>query len=65
VRNEKSIGLFLEKEKSTRLGFKLQTQAYINDRCPGKATMTDLSRLKIGRQSFPNRLRFMRDIDFA
>jgi len=61
---KQAVGLFLQKEKSTRLGIKLQTQSYINDRCPGKATMIDHSKLKIGRQCFPNRLRSMKDINF-
>jgi len=61
---KQAIGLLLQREKSTRLGLKLQSQAYINDRCPGKATLIDNSKLKIGRQSFPNRLRSMREIEF-
>jgi len=61
---KQAIELFLQQEKSTRLGLKLQSQAYINDRCPVKAKMTDLFRIKIGRQGFPNRLRSMREINF-
>jgi len=43
---------------------KLRHRAYINDRCPGRATFCDRSRLKIGRQSLPNRLDFFRNIKF-
>jgi len=51
------VTFFLQRDKSSRLGLKLQSQTYINDRIPGKATTQDLSRLKIGRQGFQNRLR--------
>jgi len=42
---------------------KLRQRVYINDRYPGRATFIDRSKLKIGRQSLPNRLD--REIKFA
>jgi len=59
-----AIMLFLQGEKTTRLGQEIQSRAYINERCPGKATLIDESRRKIGRQSLLNRLRSLRSINF-
>jgi len=36
-----AINLILLREKSTRLGIKLQSQLYINDRCPGRGITID------------------------
>jgi len=36
---------------------KLLQETYVNDRCPGRAKFSDKSKLKIGRQSLPNRLK--------
>jgi len=59
-----AFNLFHQNEKSTRLGLKLLNKAYIKDRFPGRATLIDESRKKIGRQSFLNRQRSLRCIDF-
>jgi len=58
------ITLYLLKDRSTRLGLKLLNQAYINERTHGRATLMDFSRLKIGKQSFLNRLQSLRCITF-
>jgi len=49
---------------ATPMAEKLRQRAYINNICPGRATFSDRSRLKIGRQSLPNRLDFFSDIKF-
>jgi len=59
-----AISLTLLKNNSTRLGKKLQSQLYINDRCPGRAITMDTSRLRIGKNSFVNRLQCLRNINF-
>jgi len=59
-----AINLFLQNEKSTRLGLKLRNKAYINDRFPGRASLIDKAIKKIGRQSFLNRQQSLRCIDF-
>jgi len=41
---------------------KLLQETYVNDRCPGRAKFSDKSKLKIGRQSLPNRLKFFKEI---
>jgi len=48
----------------TPMAEKLRKRAYINDRCPGRATFIDRSKNKIGKQSLPNRLSFFKDIKF-
>jgi len=59
-----AISLVLLREKSNRLGIKLQNLLYINDRCPGWGITMDCSRHKIGKNSFPNRLQCLRLINF-
>jgi len=59
-----AISLMLLKNNSTRLGKKLQSHLYINDRCPGQAITMDTSRLRIGKNSFINRLHCLRSINF-
>jgi len=49
---------------TTPMADKLRRTAYINDRCPGRASFTDISKRKIGRQTLPNRLGFFKDIKF-
>jgi len=49
---------------TTPMSEKLRGRAYVNYRFPGKGTFRDLSRTKIGRQSLPNRLDFLREIKF-
>jgi len=49
---------------TTPMSEKLRKRVYINDRFPGKGTFHDISRTKIGRQSLPNRLDFLREINF-
>jgi len=43
---------------------KLRNAAYINDRTSGRAIFMDSSRLKIGKNSFNNRLNCMRSVKF-
>jgi len=43
---------------------KLRQKAYVNNRCPGRATFIDRSKLKIGRLSLLNRLDFLSEIKF-
>jgi len=52
-----ATGLILKSD--TRLAEELQKSAHINDRSPGRATFSDTSRLKIGRNQFKNRLKHM------
>jgi len=49
---------------STPMGRKLKEKCYINDRFPGRGSIPDTSRLKIGRYSFTNRLQCLKKIDF-
>jgi len=49
---------------TTPMSEKLRNRAYVNDRFPGKATFVDRSKTKVGRQSQPNRLDFLREIKF-
>lgn len=51
-----AINLLLMGDHTTRLGRKLCGNIYINDRCPGRPITMDTSRLRIGRNSFLNRL---------
>jgi len=48
----------------TRIGEQLCQQCYINDRPPLKGTFFDTSKLKIGRQSFQNRLQVFTIVNF-
>jgi len=57
-----AIKLFNTNE--TRIGEQLRQQCYINDRQPRKGTFFDTSNLKIGRQSFQNRLQVFTSINF-
>jgi len=59
-----STAIKMMREGTTPLAEKLRQRAYINDRCPGRTTFIDRSKLKIGRQSLPNRLDFFREIKF-
>jgi len=47
---------------TTPMSEKLRNRAYVNDRFPGKAMFANRSKTKIGRQSLPNRLDFLREI---
>jgi len=58
-----AINLF-NLEEGPSLFTKLKNQAYINDRTSGQATFTDVSRLRIGKNSFPNILQSMREVKF-
>jgi len=49
---------------STPLGRSLKDKCYINDQNPGRGSISDTSRLKIGRYSFSNRLLCLRKINF-
>jgi len=49
---------------STPLGRKLKDKCYINDRSPGRGTITDTSILKVGKFSFTNRLQCLRRLNF-
>jgi len=49
---------------STPMGMRLKEKCYINDRIPGRGSIPDTSRLKIGRYSFTNRLQCQKKIDF-
>jgi len=49
---------------STPLGRILKDKCYINDQNPGSGSISDTSRLKIGRYSFSNHLQCLRKIDF-
>jgi len=51
-------------KSTTPMAEKLRRTAYINDRCPGRASFTDTSKRKIGRQTLPNRLGFFKDVKF-
>jgi len=57
-----AIGLYLKSD--TRLAEDLRSNAFINDRAPGSATFSDLSRLKVGRNQFKNRLKHMSMLKF-
>jgi len=46
------------------LGIKLRAKSYINDRKPGRATIMDSSRWKIGRFSLSNRLLCLKRVNF-
>jgi len=59
-----AINLYLLDNTGPPITQKLKTSAYINDRLPGIAHFMDTSRLKIGKQSFPNRLSNMKAIKF-
>jgi len=59
-----AINLALMGDRTTRLGRRLQGCMYINDRCPGRGITMDTSRLKIGRNSFLNRLNCLREVNF-
>jgi len=49
---------------NTPLGIKLRAKSYINDRKPGRATIMDSSRWKIGRFSLSNRLLCLKRVNF-
>jgi len=49
---------------STPLGKKLKAKCYVNDRIPGRGTITDTSRLKVGKFSLSNRLQCLRRLNF-
>jgi len=49
---------------TTPMTEKLRQRAYVNDRYPGGLTIIDRSKLKIGKQSLPNRLEFIREKKF-
>jgi len=49
---------------STPMGIKLKAKCYVNDWIPGRGSVPDTSRLKIGRYSFPNRLQCLKKLDF-
>jgi len=49
---------------TTPLGRKLKSKCYVNDRNPGRGTISDTSRLKIGRFSLANRLQCLRRLNF-
>jgi len=59
-----STAIKLFNSKETRIGEQLRQQCYINDRQPRKGTFFDTSNLKIGRQSFQNRLQVFTNINF-
>jgi len=46
------------------ISFKLRNNGYENDRNPGVATISDTSRLRIGRQSLINRLQCLQRVKF-
>jgi len=48
-----------------RLTNKLLARCYINDRRPGIGTFHDTSRLRIGRNSFVNRLEMLKKVNFS
>jgi len=47
-----------------RLSEKMHARCYVNERRPGLGTFMDESRLRIGRNSLPNRLEVMKSINF-
>jgi len=49
---------------NARIADELRSKLYINNRRPKKGTLMDLSKLKIGRQSFANRLSYIKDLQF-
>jgi len=46
---KQDIALYLQRDRSTRLGLKLQEQVHINDWTLDRATLVDFSSLKIGK----------------
>jgi len=50
--------------RETGLGESAQSQAYINDKQTRKGIIFDKSKIKIGKQSFPNRLHIFSEITF-
>jgi len=52
------------KNTGPRMSKKLQERIYVNDRTPGRGTFADHSRLKIGRNAFPNRLKCLNRVKF-
>jgi len=59
-----STAIKIMQDGTTPMEEKLWQRAYVNDRCPGKPSFINRSKLKIGRQSLTNRLDFFREIEF-
>jgi len=52
------------KTNGPRLSEKMFARCYVNNRRPGQGIFMDESRLRIGRNSLPNRLDVMKTINF-
>lgn len=59
-----AITLMNMQDSGPPMSTRLKHSSYINDRFPGRATMMDSSRLKIGKHSFPNRLLCLKKVKF-